>query len=121
MSLEKKPSEKVLASAFDGKEVVDSKGRKLKLRKPDILDFYDLMSAIGDDSKSPICQHTAMNVLYVASIDGQVVASPKSHREFRATLQRIGFEGIQAINEFMANNFDEEDLTEQGQIEKAKK
>lgn len=119
MNLDKKPSEKIISNAFDGKEITDSLGRKLRLKKPDILDLYDLMSAIGEDSKSAFCQGMAMNVLYVATIDNQVIEAPKSYREFRATLKRIGEEGLTALMQFMSENSDSN--SEKEQTEKVKK
>jgi len=115
----KKPSEKLTTSVFDGKEIVDSLGRKLTLKKPDILDLYDLMSAIADDSKSQFCQGMAMNTLYIALIDGQPIEPPKSYREFRAVLKRIGEEGLSAIMKFMEELANEN--PEKEQIEKVKK
>lgn len=119
MSEVKKPSEKVVESKLDGKEVQDASGRKLRLRKPDILDMYDLFSAIGaEDSKNPGCLMLATKVLYVATIDNSVVPSPKSYAEFRATLKRIGDAGILAVSQAIE---EEESLTEKEAIANAKK
>lgn len=98
MSVDKKPSEKVVKNPIDGMEMKDASGRVLRLRKPDILDQYDLFSAIGDDTKNPACFVMAMKTLYVATIDGQVVECPKSLAQFRATLKRIGEDGMTAID-----------------------
>jgi len=117
--MDKKPSEKVVSNIFDGKEITDSLGRKLRLKKPDILDLYDLMSAIGEDSKSAFCQGMAMNVLYVATIDNKVVQAPKSYREFRGCLKMIGEEGLTALMQFISEN--SEGNSEKEQIDKAKK
>lgn len=99
MQSERKPSEKVIKNPIDGIEVKDSLGRVLRLRKPDILDHYDLFSAIGEDTRNPACVMMATKVLYVATIDGLVVECPKSLAQFRATLKRIGEEGMLAIDE----------------------
>lgn len=101
MQAEKKPSEKLVKNPIDGMEVKDSLGRVLRLRKPDILDQYDLFSAIGEDTRNPACIIMATKTLYVATIDGQVVESPKSLAQFRATLKRIGEEGLLAIDEIL--------------------
>ena len=115
----KKPSEKVIESSLDGKEVVDSLGRKIVLRKPDILDTYDLFSAIGEDTKNPACLMMAMKCLYVATIDGHVVECPKSYAQFRATLKRVGDEGISTIDDALMSLMDIK--TEKEAIEKVKK
>jgi len=101
MSQDKKPSEKVVKNPIDGLEIIDSLGRVLRLRKPDILDHYDLFSAIGEDTKNPACIVMATKTLYVATIDGQVVECPKSLSQFRATLKRIGEEGLYAIDKII--------------------
>lgn len=119
MSQEKKPSEKLTESGIDGKQVTDSSGRVLRLRKPDILDMYDLFSAIGEDTRNPACLMMATKVLYVATIDNQVIESPKSLAQFRATLKRVGEEGIYAIDKALIEF--EERLTEKEQLEKVKK
>ena len=119
MELSKKPSEKILENHYDGKELIDRQGRIFKLRKPNILDKYDLFSALGDDAKNPMCLSYAIPLLHILMIDGALVECPKSYREFRATLARIGDDGIDAFSEFMSTI--EEDNTEKGQLEKAKK
>jgi hypothetical protein len=113
------PTKKVLANKFDGVEINDSLGRKLRLKKPDILDRYDLMSALGEDSKSPMCLSYAFPMLHIALIDGTIIDSPKSYSAFRATLKKIGDEGIDAIIEHM--NKVAEEKSESEVMEEVKK
>jgi hypothetical protein len=119
MSEVKKASDKVLENPYDGKEITDKNGRKIRLRKPSILDRYDLFSAMGDDAKNPMCLSFAMPLLHVATIDNSVMECPKSFNEFRACLKRLGDEGQEAIIEFM-NSVDSAS-SEQEQKEKIKK
>lgn len=119
MSQLEKPSEKIVKNTIDGVLVRDGLGRELRLRKPDLLDMYDLFSAIGEDAKNPACMMMASKVLYVATIDGLVVQCPKSYSEFRATLKRIGEEGILAIDEKL-NELDDA-KTDKEALDKAKK
>lgn len=116
---DKKPSEKIIANNYDGIEILDEKNRILKLRKPDVLDFYDLMSALGEDAKNPACSAMASNILYIGMIDGQIVSSPKSYAEVRATLKRVGQEGLQALTQYMSG-VEKNDEEKEG-IEKVKK
>lgn len=97
----KTPSEKVLANPYDGKEITDSMGRKLKLKNPDILDMYDLMSALGEDSANQACLQMAMKTLFIGAIDNSPVQSPKSYAEVRASIKRIGTEGFSALAKFI--------------------
>ena len=121
MSLEKKPSEKVTKNPIDGLIVKDAGGRTLRLRKPDILDMYDLFSALGEDSQKPICVMMATKVLHVATIDDMVLECPKSYAQFRAALKRVGEDGLLAIDDALSQLEKEEDNTAKGAIEKAKK
>jgi hypothetical protein len=103
MEAEKKPSEKIkAANHFDGKVIEDEKGRKLRLKQPDILDEFDLMGALGKDSANPIYYMYAQAVLHIATIDDFVIEAPKTLREFRAAIRMIDRAGIEAFNKFSA-------------------
>lgn len=114
-----KPSERVLSNPYDGKEIIDKSGRKIKLRKPNIIDRYDLMSALEDDAKNPMCLSYAMPLLHVLAIDDIALESPRSIRDFRANLKRLADEGLEAVLEYMNNV--EDTSSEKEQIEAAKK
>jgi len=105
----KKPSEKVISSAFDGKEIKDRMGRVLRLRKPNILDHYYLRRALGADADNTGCMSMMMHILYVAGIDGQVLETPHTHSECLAALKRLGEEGIFALSNFVESLSQEED------------
>jgi hypothetical protein len=115
----KKPSEKIVSNPIDGMQVTDSSGRVLRLRKPDILDMYDLYSAIGEDTKNVACLMLATKCMYVAAIDGSPVECPKSYAQFRATLKRINEFGLTAVDEALLSF--EDVKTEKEAIEKVKK
>ena len=114
-----KPSEKVLSNPFDGKEIMDKVGRKIRLRKPNILDRYDLFSALEDDAKNPMCLSYALPMLHVMSIDGIILESARSIKEFRANLVRLGEDGHNAVLEYL--NEVNEATTEEEEKDKAKK
>ncbi|HEV2917555.1 MAG TPA: hypothetical protein VGW78_07480 [Candidatus Babeliales bacterium] len=114
-----KPSEKVLSNPFDGKEIMDKGGRKIRLRKPNILDRYDLFSALEDDAKNPMCLSYALPMLHVMSIDGVIMESARSIKEFRANLVRLADEGLEAVLEYL--NEVNANSIEQEETDKAKK
>jgi hypothetical protein len=114
-----KPSERIVKSSYDGKDIKDSEGRIIKLRKPKLLDVYDLMKALGDDAKNSACLGMAYNTLYAGMIDGMIIECPKTYREVRAILQRLDEHGMAAIAQALA--YIEENKTEQEQLEAAKK
>lgn len=108
-------TKKLLKNIYDGKEITDSLGRKIILKKPDILDKYDLMSALGSDSQVGYCLSQANLVLYAALLDGQVLESPKTKSEFRFRLKTLGDEGLSAILDFIVSveeNISEKDVND---------
>lgn len=98
----KKPSEKVLSNPYDGKVITDSLGRQIRLRKPNILDRYDLFSAMENDTKNTACLSHAIPLLHIATIDGEVLECPKSYADFRWALKKMGEEGMDAVMKFMS-------------------
>lgn len=118
MSDTKKPSEKIISNAIDGKEVIDSAGRKIKLKKPDELDMYDAMSALGDDAKNSYCSGQVIVILHIATIDSQVIEAPKSYADVRMNIKRVKAETIEAVVNFLSSAREEE---EKERLEKIKK
>ena len=116
---EKKPSEKILSNPYDGKIIEDSLGRKIRLRKPKILDKYDLFSAMESDSKNPVCFMYATSLIHIATIDDEVLECPKKYAEFRWALNKMGDEGHEAIIKYMGEV--EENLSENEEKERIKK
>lgn len=114
-----KPSERVVKEAYEGKSVQDSTGRSIILRKPSILDIYDLMKALGEDAKNPTCMGMAYNLLYVGMLDGEVFECPKTNKEIKFALQRLEMHGLNAISEGLEKY--SEVKTEKEAIEEVKK
>lgn len=114
-----KASERIVKAPYEGKETTDSQGRVIRLRKPTLLDVYDLMKALGDDAKNPSCVGMAYNILYVGLLDGAVFEAPKTYGEVRAALQRLDEAGLTAVAEALA--LYENASNEQEAVESAKK
>lgn len=102
---------------FDGKEIKDSAGRSLVLRKPNILDNYYLRKSMGEDSNNQSLLNMMIWVIYVAKIDGQILESPKTYQECLVALKRLGEEGIAAVIKEM----DESAVSEKEAIDNIKK
>ena len=66
-----------------------------------------------------MCLTYALPILHRATIDGMVIEAPKSYAQFRATLQRVGDDGIDAVSKFMASV--DESNSEQENNRKSKK
>lgn len=105
----KKPSERIIESIFDGKEIKDKLGRVLRLRKPNIIDRYNLTKALGTDADNPSCMSMMIPIIHVAGIDGQVVETPRSYSECIAALKRLGDEGIAALGNYIESAMSTED------------
>lgn len=98
---EELPSKQITRNSLNGKIVHDELGRKLVLKKPSLIEQYDLMSAIGKDADTQSCLFMALNTLCVQSIDDVLLVAPKSQPEFRAALIRLGEEGLAAISQVL--------------------
>lgn len=92
---------------FDGKEVVDSLGRKIVLRKPDIMDRFYLMRAMGKDASNQMLVIMMYPTIYVAAIDGAPFPTPRTSVECEAALKRLGDEGSDAVNKEINKDFDD--------------
>ena len=111
-----KPSDMLKKSTLDGKVVKDKLGRSIVLRKPNTIDKYYLVKALGEDSKNPMCVAMMFPLLYVAKLDGEVFPPITGYRECIAGLKRLEEEGVSAINVAI-----EEDSTVESEIENIKK
>jgi hypothetical protein len=82
---------------IDGKEIIDDLGRKLVLRKPNILDRYQLLKAMGQDANNSSLTMMMLPALYVAAIDDAPFPTPRTFVECEAGLKKLEEEGIRAI------------------------
>jgi hypothetical protein len=97
------PSEQLMENYWDI-TVTDMKGRKLRLKNPSFNDHYELLRVLGADSEIKDCRNMAEVMLHVAQIDDHVLSRPTSYREYRAVLEKIGFEGMAAVTKHAAEN-----------------
>lgn len=103
MSNEKTVHSQLTFSEIDGKLIKDSKGREIVLRKPSLLDQYDFLKALGEDANNTTLTNIMYPLMFIAKIDGQVFETPRFYSECRASLQRVGEEGVLAITEAVTN------------------
>jgi len=78
--------------------VVDARGRKLKIKDPDILRESRLVKVMGD-AASNVAYMTGYvtTAAMVVEIDGEPVPFPMSEKEVDAAIVRLGREGIMAV------------------------
>src|ERR1700722_18878366 len=87
------------AQAVSGDTVVpDSRGRKLTIREPSVLDESRLARLMGDSSTNMgyMLGYVTPAAMVVA-IDGEPVPFPRTELQVDAAIQRLGREGIAAV------------------------
>ena len=84
-------------------QVIDSRGRVLKLRKLDILSESRLVRMLGQEAVTNQIYMNAyvLPAAMVSEIDGEAVFTPTSQREMEALIQRLDNVGIGAILEYL--------------------
>ncbi|HNC11735.1 MAG TPA: hypothetical protein PLF59_08180 [Cyclobacteriaceae bacterium] len=83
--------------AYDGKTITDSLGRQITLRKPGILDRFNLMKHLGETAKIDQCVEMMTATLYVAKVDSKVLGKPQNYVDCLDNLQTLGDEGSLAV------------------------
>lgn len=86
--------------------VTDPKNRKLGLRQPDFLEEFRIIEAVGSETAANITYMAMLNpLLYLAEIDGEAVAIPRSKMQAEALIKRVGREGFLAIVKGIEQHF----------------
>lgn len=85
--------------AGDGSEIItDAKGRKLRIREPDILTESRLVRSLGDAASNVAYMYGyVFPAAMVVEIDGQPMPFPMTEREIDAAIQQIGRHGLLAV------------------------
>jgi hypothetical protein len=92
-------------------EIIDSLGRRLKLREISLLQELDLMAAVGDaKSMNRPWMFNCLLSCRVAEIDGNPVPFPSNEVGLRGAVQRVGREGVAAVLAYL-NRDDAQDAT----------
>jgi|GEM_PF-2125664 len=89
------PSQVVQAEKAD---IKDSLGRIITVRRPPILEKFRFIKILGDNSSNDVYLKEISIYNWVSAIDGSPVTK-NSERELEALIQRLGYEGHQAILE----------------------
>lgn len=91
IAAEATPSQKVLADASAEVSFTVPDGREIVLVKPDILAQTRLMKMLGPELAANTQYLNAVGpLLYIKSIDGQLVATPVSDGEIEFLLKKLG-------------------------------
>lgn len=95
-------------ASYDGQSISDSLGRTIILRKPNIMDKFNLISLLDKISNVEACMNMMVCILYVARVNDRVYESPRTYEECLGLLQNLEEEGIQAVSEHIAKHIKKE-------------
>lgn len=96
VTIDPTPSEQIVAAKADV-SVSDSTGRTIVLRQPDVLAQFDVVEALGDVAMNQAYMAMVFPILFVISINGDMIGTPSSKAEVRALIKRLGDSGVQAV------------------------
>lgn len=100
------PSEKVVASAAQSVDVVDSLGRRILVKRPLLSEQLDLMVIVGPEASKNDMYMAMMNVLlHVQSIDDDPVLPLTSKKAIDEMVNRLGNEGVEAVTKAISEHF----------------
>lgn len=100
------PSQALIKEAIKEASIVDKVGRRLTLRKPDVLAQYRLVKIVGGETaKNEVYMGMIMPIIFLAEIDGDPVFFPRTEGELEANIVRLGEEGLEAVMTCMMANW----------------
>lgn len=109
LSLNESPSALAVAKAAAEHIIADSRGRKIKLKKPGVLAQFRLIEALGDSAKNEVYMGMVLPLIFVVEIDGDAVSMPNTKREVEALIQRLDEDGISAVSVGVHEHFGKSD------------
>jgi hypothetical protein len=99
---EQSPTEQIVQEANEVVLVTDSKGRKIGVKRPNVLAQYRLIETVGADTASnQVYMSMAMPVYWVVSVDGDKIPQPRTKAQLESAITRLDDEGIQAVIDHM--------------------
>ena len=109
VTLNETPREEAIAKAQSEFDISGSRGRTIKLKKPGVLAQYRLIEILGASAKNEVYMAMVLPLIYVTSIDGEVVHQPISKREVEALIQQLDEDGVEAVMVGVQANFGKQD------------
>jgi len=99
------PSAQIVKASAVDVTVTDALGRVIRLKKPNPLANLDFAKAAGGERLNMLYLTEVAHLKFVAGIDGEPVATPRTDGELRALYQRLGDEGNEAAAAGVMKNF----------------
>lgn len=100
-------------------KVKDVSGREISLRKPPVLAQLRLVDAIGDSSANRVYLGMCLPLMYVSAIDGVEVPPLDSKKQVEALFQRLDEDGLEAVNNGIAEHFSRDSKDEVASAKKS--
>ncbi|CAJ0698830.1 hypothetical protein [Ralstonia holmesii] len=99
------PSQQIMADAAAEVTITDSADRVITLRKPGAIAKLRFIEAMGESSINPLWVGITSQLMYVAAINGEAVATPRTKNEIEALYQRLDDHGVDAISKALPGKF----------------
>lgn len=93
------PTQAIIKTASDTAFKVDSKGRKIVVRRISLLNSFRVSKLLGSFSENNVALAMAQISAAVCEIDGEIISLPMTERELEFTMQRLDNEGFAAAAE----------------------
>lgn len=104
------PSEQIVKAANEVVVLTDPAGRKIAVKKPNVLAQYRLIETVGGETaNNAVYMSMAMPVYWVVAIDDEPVRQPTSRISLEALIQQLDDDGIQTVISHMVETGDTED------------
>lgn len=104
-AVEETPTQRIVRQSSEAVDVSDARGRVITLKKPGDLAKLDFIEALGESSSNRMWASMVWNAMYVSAIDGLAVTTPIVKPEVRALYQRLGEDGMKAVNDGANKHF----------------
>jgi hypothetical protein len=100
------PRAQVLAKAAVEVTVTDARGRQIILKKPGVLAQYRIIEVAGGEAaKNEVWMSIVVPLIFVTSIDGDLIVQPTSRLQLDALIQRLDEDGLDAVMKGVKANF----------------
>ncbi len=89
--------------------VTTQAGRRITLKRPNVLAQYKLVEALGDAAENRIYLGMCIPLIYVSAIDDNPVVLPVTKLEIEGLIGRLDEDGLEAVSKGIADNFQNKD------------
>jgi hypothetical protein len=99
------PRAQVLAKAAVEVTVTDARGRNITLKKPGVLAQYRIIEVAGESAKNEVYMSMVLPLIFVTSIDGDLVLQPTTKLQLEALITRLDEDGIETVIKGVRDSF----------------